>query len=315
MQVKENTQGAGSVGSKAPKKGGWYYRLAFQKRTALWGIIFMSPWILGFLLFFIRPMIEVFIYSVNEVKLGTETGLAMKYVGLANYKEALLVDPEFVRKLTETVVQTLPSVFLIIIFSLISAVLLNGNYFGRMAARAIFFIPIIMAAGLMTATVGGTAAETVKSAQQESLLGANFLANFLLNSGMPKQILGSLTKAVSSIFSVITMSGVQTLIFLAGLQSIAPQLYEVAKIEGATGYETFWKVTFPLVSPMILTCSIYSLADAFLRSDITTRIYDIAFKQSRYGLSASMSCIYLIVTLVIMVVINFLISRKVFYYD
>lgn len=300
---------------EAVKKQGWYYRLSFEKRKGLWGLIFLAPWIIGFLVFFIWPLIQVFVYSFSTVKLGETGGLQIDYLGIDNYREALFVDPEFVPALVTTVVQTLPSVFLIIIFSLISAILLNGNFRGRMVARGIFFIPIIMASGLMTITVGGAVAQTVQNAQGDSQLATGFLSTFLLQSGMPTAMLETITGAVSSIFSVITMSGVQTLIFLAGLQGISPALYEVAKIEGATGYETFWKVTFPMVSPLILTCSVYSLADAFLRSDITNRIYDIAFKESRYGISASMSCIYLIVTLLIMLVINYLISRKVFYYD
>lgn len=296
-----------------PLKQNWYQKLTLQKRNGLWGIIFLSPWILGFLIFFIKPLIEVVIYSFNNIEI-TENGLKMTYVGINNYIDALTIDAEFNQLLITTVVQAIPSVVLIIIFSLLSAILLNGKFKGRMIARGIFFIPIIMAAGTAV-EIGGAASEMVQASQGDSLTSVNVLANLLLSSGFSKEIVSALLSSVSSIFSVITLSGVQILIFLAGLQAISSSLYEVAKIEGATGYETFWKVTFPMVSPMILTCTVYSLADTFMRSKITERAYTIAFKQSQYGLSASMSCIYLVVCLLIIGIVSFLIARKVFYYD
>lgn len=301
--------------AKTTVKKGWYYRLSFQKKTSLWGIIFLLPWILGFAIFFIKPLIEVVIYSFNDVKLGESGGLVMSFTGIDNYVRALTIDPKFNEMLLTTIVTSIPTTFLIIIFSLLSGILLNGKFRGRMIARGIFFIPIIMAAGLVVATVGGATSQVMQGGQGEAMLGTSVLTNMLMESGFPKEFISAITGSVSSIFSVITLSGVQILIFLAGLQAISPSLYEVARIEGATGYETFWKVTFPMVSPLILTVSIYSLADAFLRSDITDRIYEIAFKESRYGLSASMSVIFLVATLLIMGIVSFLISRKVFYYD
>ncbi len=298
------------------KKLGWYSKLSLQKRTGLWGLIFLSPWLIGFLVFFIKPLIEVVFYSFNDVSINNEGNLQFKFVGLDNYIRALTVDPEFNQKLVTTVVQSIPSVVLIIIFSLFSAILINGKFKGRMLARGIFFIPIIMAASAGKVQIGGAAAQAAfEVAEETSLLGVGTLANLLVSSGLDKGLVDGLLKSVSSIFYTITLSGVQILIFLAGLQSISSSLYEVAKIEGATTYETFWKVTFPMVSPMILTCSIYSLADGFMRSEMTDRAYEVAFQQSKFGLSASMSFIFLIVCLVIMGVVAFLISRKVFYYD
>ena len=105
------------------------------------------------------------------------------------------------------------------------------------------------------------------------------------------------------------------MIFLAALQGISPALYEVAKIEGATSYETFWKVTVVMVSPMILTCTIYTLADLFMRSDIIDHIYTLSFRQGDYGLAASMSVVFVLVNVIVIGLAALLIRKVVFYYD
>ena len=117
------------------------------------------------------------------------------------------------------------------------------------------------------------------------------------------------------IFKIMSLSGIQILIFLAALQGISPALYEVAKIEGATGYETFWKVTVVMVSPMIFTCTIYTLADLFMRSDIVELVYTIGFKQSRHGMAAAMSCVFILMNVLVICIAALLIRKVVFYYD
>lgn len=297
-------------------KKGWYYRLSLQKRMSIWGLIFLSPWLIGFLVFFLKPAVEVFVYAFNKISIQPK-GLEMKWLGFKNFIDALTVDPNFNKELVETLGATLLSVPIIVCFSLLAAILLNGNYKGRGIARGIFFIPIILATGITTLKLGGAAAGQLNDVAQqtESVFGTSFISNILVNSGFDKSIVEYITKLVSQIFTIISLSGVQILIFLAGLQSISPSLYEVCKIEGATAYETFWKVTFPMVSPMILTVTVYSLADSFMRSGITQTIQDIGFKQGNYGLSAAMSAIYLLINVIIISVIGFIISRKVFYYD
>ena len=127
------------------KRRGWYYRLSFPKKTALWGIIFLLPWLLGFFLLFLTPMVEMIQYSFNEVKIVPLGGVSKTPVGLENYRQALLVDATFVPKLVSTLTETLLFTPLILVFSLLCAILLNGKFRGRAVARAIFFIPIISA--------------------------------------------------------------------------------------------------------------------------------------------------------------------------
>ena len=141
------------------------------------------------------------------------------------------------------------------------------------------------------------------------------ISGLLLNLGVGKEILDYLLDGVNNIFEIVSLSGIQILIFLAALQGISPALYEVAKIEGATGYETFWKVTVVMVSPMLLTCTIYTLADLFTRSDIIDYVYTIGFKQSQHGMAAAMSCVYLLMNMLVIAIAALLVRKVVFYYD
>ena len=297
------------------RRRGWYYRLSFPKKTALWGVIFLLPWLLGFFLLFLTPMVELIQYSFNEVKIVPLGGVSKTPVGWENYRQALLVDATFVPSLVSTLTETLLFTPLIIVFSLLCAILLNGNFRGRTVARAIFFIPIIMATGLLMQRVTNLSGQMMGEGQNENVYGAESIARLIMSLGIGKELVQYLLDAVNNIFEIVSLSGIQILIFLAALQGISPSLYEVAKIEGATGYETFWKVTVVMVSPMIFTCTIYTLADLFMRSDIVELVYTIGFKQSRHGMAAAMSCIFVLMNVLVICIAALLIRKVVFYYD
>lgn len=297
------------------RRRSWYYRLSFPKKTALWGVIFLLPWLLGFFLLFLTPMIEMVAYSFNDIKIVPLGGVSRAPVGWENYRQALLVDATFVPQLVSTLTETLLFTPLIIVFSLLCAILLNGRFRGRTVARAIFFIPIIMATGLLMQRVTNLSGQMMGEGQNENVYGAASVAGLLMNIGVGKELVQYLLDAVNNIFKIISLSGIQILIFLAALQGISPSLYEVAKIEGATGYETFWKVTVVMVSPMIFTCTIYTLADLFMRSDIVDLVYTIGFKQSRHGLAAAMSCVFVLMNVIVICLAALLIRKVVFYYD
>ena len=297
------------------RKRSFYSRLPFRKKTALWGVIFLLPWLLGFFLLFLIPLLRMIGYSLNEVKIVPLGGVSQAFVGLENYYKALLVNANFLPALTSTLGETLLMTPLVIMFSLLCAILLNGKFRGRAAARAIFFIPIIMATGLMLERVSNLSGQMMGEGQSDRVYGAGMIAGLLMNLGVGRELLNYLLDGVNNIFEVVSLSGIQILIFLAALQGISPALYEVAKIEGATSYETFWKVTVVMVSPLLLTCTIYTLADLFTRSEIINYIYTIGFKQSQHGLAAAMSCVYLLTNLLVIGLAALLVRKVVFYYD
>ena len=297
---------------------------SFQQKKALTGMLFLTPWFLGFIFFFMVPLVNSIRYSFNDL-IASDNGYTLKFEGWSNYHQALYVDANFVRNLTSVVSSTVVNVPLIIIFSLFIAVLLNQKFIGRSLTRAIFFLPVILASGIMLSIDNSGFMQQIMQANMAStnpsggsvngFLQSIELENMLLDIGVNNGIVNYLTGAVNRIYEIISQSGVQIIIFLAGLQSISPSLYEASRIEGATGYEAFWKITFPMVSPLILTNMVYTIIDTFLNNKVTQQINTTAFQTLDFGLSSAMAWLYFGVAAVILVVSVFLASRKVFYHD
>ncbi|WP_058302666.1 carbohydrate ABC transporter permease [Gorillibacterium timonense] len=293
-------------------------RLTLTRKRSLLGLLFISPWLIGFLVLFLKPLIESIRYSFNKLVIDP-TGFKLVSVGWSNFHNALFVDANFNRILTESVLDMVINVPLILFFSLFSAVLLNQKFRGRAMARAIFFLPVILASGAISAAESAGLINLVGNAavaedmNQASQFNAMPIVELLLHAGFPGGIIDYVVEAVMRIYEVIRSSGVQILIFLAALQSVPTSMYEVAKMEGATGYETFWKITFPMVSPLILTNIIYTIIDSFADSSVTQIIYQTAFTSQNFGLSAAMSWLYTLAVSIMLVLIGIAISRKVFY--
>lgn len=292
-------------------------RLSLEQTKAWYGVLFVSPLILGMVMLFLLPLIQSFRFSLSSIQM-VEGGFAVLPKGISNYTSLFTSNPDYPRLLVEGVVNMVVNVPIIIIFSLFAAVLLNQKFKGRALARAIFFLPVILASSALanldiSSFVGGSALSG--SGEGSNMLQSFELKKMLLDSGIAPIVVNYITGAVDRIYEIISSSGVQILIFLAGLQSISPSLYEASKIEGATGYEIFWKVTFPMMSPLILTNLVYSIIDSFSRNKINTLISQTAFKTFDFGLSAAMSWVYFIVVAIILVISTALVSRKVFYYD
>jgi ABC-type sugar transport system permease subunit len=291
---------------------------SYEGKKAQWGFLYVLPWVLGFCFFFFVPLLSSLRFSFSSVSANSE-GIIVKYIGFQNYVEALTVNTSFNRVLTESIVNILVNIPLIVIFSLFLAVLLNQKFIGRSAARAIFFLPVILASGIImnlesTSLVqalndAGSGAKVVRSLQSFEL------EKLMLQAGVSEWIVNYLTGSVDRIYQIVSQSGVQILIFLAGIQTISPQLYEASKMEGATGYEAFWKITFPMVSPLILVNVIYTIVDSVSTNKVTDLILKTGFSAFNFGLSSAMATIYFIAVALILLVSTYLISRKVFYYD
>ncbi len=296
------------------------FRLTLHQKQKYKGVWFILPWFIGFVFLFFIPLINSLRYSFSTLKVD-DTGFSIHKAGWSNYKAALYQDEHYVRILTESLMNMVVNVPLIVIFSLFAAVLLNQKFRGRGLARMLFFLPVILASGVIAALESGDYMQGVirgasRETSREFGMFQNLeLAKLLYRSGVSTQIVDYLVGAVNRIYQIVTSSGVQILIFVAGLQSISGSLYEASKIEGATAYESFWKITFPMISPLILTNVVYSIIDNLLSSPTTRHIRDTAFKNFQFGLSASMAWIYFLIISAFLWIVAVLISRKVFYYD
>ena len=301
---------------------------SLEKKRARAGYVFVLPFILGVLLIYLPILIDSIWWSFHYSKMVPIDGVQTEiYVPVAfkYYIEAFTVSPTFVSTLLSSIQQLLFEVPAIIIFSLFIAVVLNQKMLGRAAFRAIFFVPVIIATGLMDsinhADVATGQTQTGIDDGTGAAAGAGIISALDVQALFQSMAIGGelvtyVVQLVNNIYNIINYSGVQMLIFLAGLQSISPSIYEACRIDGATGWETFWKVTFPMISPMILVNAVYTVIDSFTRSSnpmmsfIQTTISKGA--EGPYQATA-MYWIYFIVVLLIIGIVAAIASTMVFY--
>ena len=242
-------------------------------------------------------------------------------LGIANYIRAFKVDPEFVRFLSEEISRMFFNSLAIMIFSFFVALILNQKFKGRAFVRAIFFLPVILSSGVILGIETNNALlSSVQSAIQENTNGTSVTAaiqNILTVNGVGTKAFKKVFELVDGIYDVAISSGIQIIIFLSGLQTISSSMYEAAKIEGCTTWECLWKITFPMVSSLLLVNWIYTIVDFCMRTDnqVMEKISDQMIVQINYGFASAMSWIYFIIVIAIIGVTSLIISKGVYYYD
>ncbi len=300
--------------------------VSMRTKRAFNGWMFILPWFIGFMLFYVRSLYQTVQFSLSELAVLPAGGYELDFVGLKNYITAFTGHGTFKQTLTTSLMNMVIDVPLIIFFSLFVAMLLNRKMKCRGLVRAIFFLPVLLnseaisgtlsyAAQMMAGGLSSTSAEMAEAASSGSAVNMAYFIALFGEIALPTAVLDYIVGAVGRISDIIQASGVQIVLFIAALQSITPSMYEVAKIEGATGYETFWKVTFPMVMPHIITNTIYTIVDAFSQSEVVNLAYTTAFTESNYGLSSSFSVISTVITCTLLGVVVYLMSKKTFYYN
>ena len=285
---------------------------SLETQRIRWGWVFLAPWIVGIAIFFLWPMIQTVIYSFSSFGKGFET----KFNGFENYMH-FFGDALFLQDLLTAVVETLPSTLLIITFSTMIALLLRQDFPMRGLARAIFFLPVIIASGpvisiLDQVMLGGAA--TGADVGSSYLFQAPDLTLVFADLGVPEQVLESITTIINEIFDLMWKSGVQILLLLAALNSIPTSFYEVAMMEGATGWEKFWKITLPTMSPTLVVVIIYTLIDCFTDYDnVIIRTINDYLNKTHYAQSSTVGMIYCVCVLAIIGVVSWILSRVAFY--
>ena len=297
-------------------------KLTMRRKEMIVGYMFILPFIIGLTVFFIPMIARVVQYSFSDIEIPFGERYQLVPRGFDHFNHALFVHPTFVRVLTETVIDLLWNVPLIIFFSLFMAILLNRQFPGRLLVRALFFLPVVMAIpaiqgsiNMMTAMMAEGMAD-VHADVGEQFVGFHpgVLAGMLINFGIPPNVIGFVIGAVARLHVVLRSAGVQVIIFLAALQAIPRSMYEVADVEGSTAYETFWKITLPMISPLILTNVMYTIVDNYIRSQPVAMANNLAFGAAQnYGLSSTFSLLSALAISILMLVSGILISRKVFY--
>ncbi|MBQ7346729.1 MAG: sugar ABC transporter permease [Clostridia bacterium] len=301
---------------------------SLDRRKARAGWFFVLPFIIGFILIYLPMVYESILLSFHTIDIAGSSGAgyALEYVGWKNYSDALFVDPDFVQTLVTGLSQLAFDIPAILIFSLFMAVMLNQKAAGRGAFRAIFFIPVILSTGIMesiaAADIMGEYMEDSSGIDDGSgqstadqLISTMDMEKLFANMKVGTEIVEYVTTAINNIYDIVNRAGVQMLIFLAGLQSISPAIYESCKIDGATAWETFWKITFPMISPMILVNGVYTIIDSFTTESNPVMSYISSVYSQADGnvLSSAMAWIYFVIVIAIVAVIASVLSAFVFY--
>ncbi|MDF2540626.1 MAG: hypothetical protein K0S47_344 [Herbinix sp.] len=298
--------------------------LSYTNRRKLSYAIFLVPFLAGFFLLFLGIYYNSLKFSFNVLEMKGAEGYTLSFAGLDNYKFALFTDPDFVTNIRASVMTMLTNIPLAILYSLMIAVILNSKFKGRTVFRAIYFIPVILATGFMAKADSLSAifsqqwnsmAGTEQASVANGLIDSMDLRSFFMNLSFSPQLSGYVIGAVDQIFNIVNISGVQMLIFLAGLQSISPSIYEAADIDGCSAWEKFWLITFPMISPIIVVNVIYTIIDSFTDSEnaIMTQIREQSFRSSSMGIASAMAWFYFAVIAVCIIIITLIISRYVYY--
>ncbi len=317
-----NTVSAEKTQAKKKRRGS----ASLDVKKARSGYFFVLPFIIGFIAVYLPMIWDSIVFSFSHVKIIPGEGSVTEFVGWENYNQALFVNPNFVRTLGDGILELAFDIPAIILFSLFMAVLLNQKMAGRAVFRAIFFIPVILSTGLMEAidasnimdeymedsdgiasgTESSTASQIVSAIDIETLF-----AGMKVGTGLVEYVV----EMINNIYDIVNRSGVQMLIFLAGLQSISPAIYESCSIDGATGWETFWKITFPMISPMILVNAVYTIIDSFTTNSnkVMTFISNEYTQTNGKEISSAMAWMYFLIVILIVAAVAAICSAFVFY--
>ena len=299
---------------------------SLDKRKARGGWLFVLPFVIGFILVYLPIVYDSIRYSFYTIKVLSGGGFELIPAGWSNYNEALFVNPDYVETLLDGLLDMVFDIPMILIFSLFMAVLLNQKMAGRAVFRAIFFIPVILSTGIMESIesqnvlsdymedasgIDDGSGESAASDIVSSMDVEQMFQGMAVGQGLVEYVV----VAINNIYNIVNRSGVQMLIFLAGLQSISPAIYESVQIDGATSWETFWKITFPMISPMILVNAVYTIIDSFTTdSNVVMKFIANEYQQANGNvISSAMAWMYFLIVIAIIAVVAALFSAYVFY--
>ncbi len=297
----EETTTQEAPASEKPKK---VRSFSLERRRAIAGYIFTLPFMIGFVVFLAYPLIQNLILSMGTI---TEIqGLKTEFVGMKHYAQLFLEDTRFVPAFIETIQQTFLWTPFILVFALFIAILLNRKIHGRGFFRVVFFMPVLLGSGYIMQQLGGAG----------SILALPEGFSQFLSYSFNPQLADFFSELLSQIMKVFWKTGVQIVIFLSALQSIPDSYYEAARVDNANGWDCFWKVTLPMISPTILLNAIYTIVENFGSTDnaIGAYIVSTGMNNANFELAAAMGWVYFLVVLLLVGLI-FLVSGKVVKYD
>jgi ABC-type sugar transport system permease subunit len=307
---------ASAAAVPAKQKG---LKIPYERRKALYGYGFIALWFVGSLYFFIAPLIQSLIYSFHQTKVSSGK-MELSNFGIKNYYNAFRKDQYYLPALTSMLKDTLLNTPLILVFSVFIAVILNQKFKGRTAARAIFFLPVIIATGPVIDIINGnmsTGGYSGGSEQFSTMFETDLVDDLLTFLGIyniSDQLTTVISSLTSDIMNLVWKCGIQILLFLSALQGIPYSAKEAASMEGATAWEYFWKITVPYISPMLIASLVYTIVDSFV--DPSNEVMTLVLNQSKqweHGYSAAMAWAYFAIIGAILAIVLAIINKFVYY--
>lgn len=287
--------------------------LTLKRRESFAGRLFVLPFYIGFILFSAKPLAETFIMIFNDVKIEYG-GYNMVYTGLDNLNYIYNVDADFLFNLFSSVGNMLWQVPAVLIISIILAQIINTKFVGRTFARAVFFVPVIVMTGTIVLIIQNDVVASaalnggvVAGGKIEYSVG---LEQILVEAGMSDSVVEFFSNVINNMFNLLWKTGVQIVIFLAGLQSISPSLYEASSIEGATKWEDFFRITLPMLMPIIVINTVYTIVDFF--TDSTNKAMNqviVAVDGLKFGRAAAMAWSYFVLIGLFIAIIMLLLAK------
>ena len=268
-----------------------------EERQRWTGRFFVLIWEIGFVWFILLPLVKSFIYSFNDVKI-TETGFKLEPVGFDKYLYIFDKSPSYVENLTESLSSFFTSVPIIFALSLILGIVLNQEFPGRLAFRTIFFLPVIMSTGVILDFIKGNEAAAMMSNMATGGAGGGAglinVTEIFDQMGIPLSVSELLSKYINTIFDLMWDCGVPIVLFIAGLQSIPESMFEAADVEGATAWERFWYITFPMLSNTSVLVMVFVAISFFVKSNnpVIEQAFKVLQEQQVYSLSSAMLWTY-----------------------
>lgn len=290
-------------------------KLSYERKKSYYGYLFISIWFVGFLVLFLSPFIQSVRYSLSKVTI--EQGyVGMQWVGFKNYINLFTENTDFLPAFTGTITSVLMKTPLIIVFSLFIAVILNQKFHGRVLARALFFLPVIISGGIAIEIMNGNSLLNLASSSDtaSAMFQSKSISDMLLSAGLSPTAIDYVQSTVDSIFQLCWNSGIQILIFLAGLQSIPRSMYEVAEVEGSNAWVTFWKVTMPMLAPMLIVNVFYTVVDNMISySNDMFQLIDSYSNGLLFDQAAAMAILNFVVIMAMVLLIYLIGNRHIHY--
>ncbi len=276
-----------------------------------YGYLFTTHWIIGIVIFFALPLIQSVIFSFSEAEV-VSGGISLTFKGFENYKQILFEDPNYEKWLKGSITTYLYSLPIIILLSMSLALILNQKFKGRLFFRALYFLPVIISTGAVINLIFKTTGSDMSDVGVSDALSANMISVddiiklFNINGAVAKYI----TSTISKIFDLVWSCGIQIVLFLAGLQSVPSSFFEASKIEGATKWEEFWFITFPMLSRVTLLVTIFTMVE-LITSERTTLIKNVysMMRTGNYDETSAMMWFYFLICGGIMGIIVFIYTR------